>query len=76
MAAATASTTPAGLAVVAVLGACDRPVDRETGSADRDRTGMDTVIQSSSVKDTTVVRADTNSDVDTVKHTDNLKTDR
>jgi len=60
----------AGLAVVALLGACERPADRETGAADRDRAGVDTMVQSSTVKDTTVVRADTNIDVDTVKQTD------
>jgi hypothetical protein len=63
----------AGLAVVAVLGACERPANRETGTADQDRTGMDTMVESSRIKDTTVVKADTNIDVDTVKKTDNIK---
>ena len=58
----------AGLAVVALLGACERPADRETGAADR--SGTDTMVQSSTVRDTTVVRADTNIDVDTVKQTE------
>lgn len=59
----------AGLAVVALLGACQRPADRETG-ANLDRSGTDTMVQSSTVRDTTVVRADTNIDVDTVKQTE------
>lgn len=63
----------AALAVVALLGACDRKADRDTGALDHDRTGMDTTIKSSSIKDTTIVKADTNIDVDTLKHTDNIK---
>jgi hypothetical protein len=63
----------AGLAVVAVLGACERPANRETGAADQDRTGMDTMVETSRVKDTTVVKADTDVDVDTVKQTDHVK---
>lgn len=63
----------AALAVVALLGACDRKADHDTGALDHDRTGMDTTIKSSSIKDTTVVKADTSIDVDTVKKTDNIK---
>ena len=63
----------AALAVVALLGACDRKADHDTGALDHDRSGMDTTIKSSSIKDTTVVRADTSIDVDTVKKTDNIK---
>jgi len=63
----------AALAVVALLGACDRKADHDTGALDHDRSGMDTTIKSSSVKDTTVVKADTSIDVDTVKKTDNIK---
>ena len=63
----------AALAVVALLGACDRKADHDTGALDNDRSGMDTTIKSSSIKDTTVVRADTSIDVDTVKKTDNSK---
>ena len=63
----------AALAVVALLGACDRKADHDTGGLDHDRTGMDTTIKSSSIKDTTVVKADTSIDVDTVKKTDNIK---
>ena len=61
------------LAVVALLGACDRKADHDTGALDRERSGMDTTIKSSSIKDTTVVKADTSIDVDTVKKTDNIK---
>ncbi len=61
------------LAAVAVLGGCNRNgADRDTGSLDKDRSGMDTVVQSSTIKDTTVVKADTNIDVDTLKKTDHI----
>jgi hypothetical protein len=65
----------AALAVVALLGACDRRADHDTGAVndDNDRAGVDTSIKSSSVKDTTIVKADTNIDVDTLKKTDNIK---
>jgi hypothetical protein len=62
----------AGLAIVAMLGGCKK-AENDTGSLDRDRAGMDTVVKSGTVKDTTVVKADTNIDVDTVKHTDHIK---
>ncbi len=68
----------AALAVVAVLGGCDRKdADRDTGALDNERSGVDTSIRSSTIKDTTIVRADTSIDVDTVKNTDNIddKTD-
>jgi ABC-type uncharacterized transport system auxiliary subunit len=64
----------AALAVVALLGGCNRAdANRDTGSLDNDRSGVDTVVKSSTIKDTTVVRADTSIDVDTVKTTDNIK---
>ena len=67
-------TLAATLAVVALLGACDRKgADHDTGALDNERSGMDTSIKSSSIKDTTVVKADTSIDVDTVKKTDNIK---
>jgi len=50
------------MAGVALLAACDRRADRETT-----RSGVDTIITSSTVKDTTVVRSDTSVDVDTVR---------
>jgi hypothetical protein len=64
----------AGLAIVALLGGCKK-ADRDTGAVDNDRTGVDTMVKSGTVKDTTVVKADTNIDVDTVKHTDHIKKD-
>jgi ABC-type uncharacterized transport system auxiliary subunit len=64
----------AALAIMALLGGCQKR-DNDTGALDRDRTGVDTTIQTNSVKDTTVVKADTNIDVDTLKKTDNIKND-
>jgi hypothetical protein len=57
------------LAVVALAGAC-KPADRDTGAVDNERSGTDTVVNSETVKDTTVVQADTSIDVDTTMHTD------
>jgi ABC-type uncharacterized transport system auxiliary subunit len=63
----------AALAVMALLGGCDRrDANRDTGALDKERTGMDTTVQSSTIKDTTVVKADTSIDVDTVKKTDHI----
>jgi ABC-type uncharacterized transport system auxiliary subunit len=62
----------AALAVMALLGGCQKR-DTDTGALDRDRAGVDTVVQSIAVKDTTVVKADTNIDVDTLKKTDNIE---
>ena len=62
----------AALAVMALLGGCQKR-DTDTGALDKDRAGIDTVVQSSSVKDTTIVKADTNIDVDTLKKTDNIE---
>jgi ABC-type uncharacterized transport system auxiliary subunit len=62
----------AALAMMALLGGCQKR-DNDTGALDRDRAGVDTVVQSGSVKDTTIVKADTNIDVDTLKKTDNIK---
>ena len=64
----------AALAIMALLGGCQKR-DNDTGALDRDRAGVDTSIQTNSVKDTTVVKADTNIDVDTLKKTDNTKND-
>jgi hypothetical protein len=66
------SKLAAALALVALVGGCQKR-DADTGALDKDRAGVDTVIQSSSVKDTTVVRADTTIDVDTIKKTDNIE---
>ncbi|MDQ2674033.1 MAG: hypothetical protein M3Y40_05205 [Chloroflexota bacterium] len=43
--------------------------DDETG----ERTGVDTVITTDKIQDTTVIRADTSIDVDTVKDTDHIE---
>jgi hypothetical protein len=61
------------LVVLALSGAC-READRDTGAADveRDRSGVDTMVESETVKDTTVITADTSIDVDTVEKTDNI----
>ena len=56
----------AALAMMALLGGCQKR-DTDTGALDKDRTGVDTVVQSNTVKDTTVVKADTNIDVDTLR---------
>lgn len=61
----------AGLAMVALLGAC-READRDTGAVNEDRVGVDTIVESETVKDTAVVRADTTIDVDTLEKTDNI----
>jgi ABC-type uncharacterized transport system auxiliary subunit len=63
----------AALAMMALLGGCQKR-DADTGALDKGA-GMDTSIQTNSVKDTTVVKADTNIDVDTLKQTDNAKND-
>ena len=66
------SKIAAALALVALVGGCQKR-DADTGALDKDRSGVDTTIQSSSVKDTTVVRADTSIEVDTIKKTDNIE---
>ena len=62
----------AALAMVALVSGCQKR-EADTGALDKDRTGVDTVVQSSSVKDTTVVQSDTTIDVDTLKKTDNIE---
>ena len=63
------------LAIVALSGGC-READRDTGAADNDRAGVDTVVESETVKDTTVITADTSIDVDTVEKTDNIEDEK
>jgi hypothetical protein len=53
--------------VLALLAGCDRRHDQEVS-----RSGVDTVIRSSTVKDTTIVHADTSVDVDTVSKTSHI----
>jgi hypothetical protein len=64
----------AGLAIVALAVGC-KPADRDrdTGAVDNDRSGVDTVVTSATVKDTAVVKKDTTIDVDTLKKTDHVK---
>ena len=59
------------LAFVALSAGC-READRDTGAADNERSGADTLIESETIRDTTIVTADTTIDVDTVKKTDNI----
>lgn len=67
----------AALLSLALLAGCEnRRADTETGAADGDRTGVDTLITTDRVQDTTVIRADTSIDVDTIEHTDHIKEDR
>ena len=69
-------TKLAVLLLIALAAGCEnRRADAdhdETGAAG-DRTGVDTVITTDKIKDTTVIRADTSIDVDTVKDTDHIK---
>lgn len=60
------------VAIVALAGAC-KPADRDTGAVDNDRSGTDTVVQSETVRDTTIIQADTSIDVDTTKQTDHAE---
>ena len=68
-------TKLAALLLLALVAGCENRRDRddETGAADQDRTGLDTVITTDKIQDTTVIRADTSIDVDTVKDTDHIK---
>lgn len=69
--------TLAALFALAVMTGCDnRRADTETGAAERDRVGVDTLIETQRVRDTTVVRADTTIDVDTIKETDHIERNR
>jgi hypothetical protein len=60
--------------MVALLGAC-READRDTGALDEDRVGVDTIVESETIKDTAVVKADTSIDVDTLEKTDHIEDD-
>ncbi len=66
-------TMVAALSLVVALTACNRRAN-ESGAGDaNDRSGVDTNVTSTRVMDTTVVKADTNIDVDTTKKTDHGK---
>jgi ABC-type uncharacterized transport system auxiliary subunit len=62
----------AALAVMALLGGCAKK-NTDTGELRNDRAGVDTSVKSGTVKDTTVVKADTNVDVDTLKKTEHIE---
>ena len=67
----------AAVLTIGVLAACEnRRADTETGAADDARSGVDTVITTERIQDTTIVRADTSIDVDTVKQTDHIEENR
>ena len=70
------SSLAALLAMALVAGCDNRRDDNETGAAERDRSGVDTLIETERVKDTTVVTADTTIDVDTVEKTDHIEGER
>jgi hypothetical protein len=63
-------------AAIAALTACEKRGEGADGTdttagLGNERTGVDTAVTSTTVQDTTIVRADTNIDVDTVRQTDN-----
>jgi hypothetical protein len=64
----------AAIALLTLAG-CNQRKNGETGAlgGDSSRVGVDTTIQSSKIKDTTVVKKDTSIDVDTTKKTDHVK---
>jgi len=69
--------TLAALFALALVAGCEnRRGDNETGDADNDRAGVDTMIETERVQDTTIVSADTSIDVDTLRQTDNIDKDR
>jgi hypothetical protein len=71
--------TLAALLLLALAAGCENrraDTDAETGAAEGDRTGVDTVIQTERVQDTTLIRADTTIDVDTLKQTDHIEEDK
>ncbi|MFL5496174.1 MAG: hypothetical protein ACJ8DC_17450 [Gemmatimonadales bacterium] len=65
----------AAIAVLTLAG-CNQRKNGETGAVgggDTSRVGVDTAVQSSRIKDTTVVKKDTSIDVDTTKKTEHIK---
>jgi|GraSoiStandDraft_41_1057321.scaffolds.fasta_scaffold7767486_1 uncharacterized lipoprotein NlpE involved in copper resistance len=64
----------AAIALLTLAG-CNQRKNGETGAVGGDSAGVgvDTSIQSSRIKDTTVVKKDTSVDVDTTKKTDHIK---
>jgi hypothetical protein len=72
------STLAALFALALVAGCENRRADNDTGEAAEagERSGVDTLIETERVRDTTVVRADTSIDVDTIKDTDHIEENR
>jgi hypothetical protein len=67
-------TILASLVVLALGTGCEsRRADSETGAAEGERSGVDTLIETERVQDTTVITADTSIDVDTVEKTDHIE---
>ena len=65
----------AAIALLTLAG-CNQKKNGETGAVgggDTSRVGVDTSIQSSRIKDTTIVKKDTSINVDTTKKTDHIK---
>ncbi len=72
-------STLAALFALALIAGCEnRRADTETGAAagDAERSGVDTLIETERIKDTTIVSADTSIDVDTIEKTDHIEEDR
>jgi hypothetical protein len=70
------SSLAALLALALVAGCENRRDDNEIGAAEGERSGVDTLIETEQVKDTTVITADTTIDVDTVEKTDHIEEER
>jgi glutamate formiminotransferase len=59
-------------ALLAAVGCKRADANADAGDGEHTRTGTDTVVTTTPVKDTTIVKADTNIAVDTLKKTDNV----
>jgi hypothetical protein len=63
----------AAIALLALAGCNQRKNETGAVGGDSAGVGVDTTIQSSKIKDTTIVKKDTSIDVDTTKKTDHIK---
>ena len=63
------------VAIAVQAGGCAEG-ERDTGALNDDRVGVDTTIESETIRDTTIIQADTTIDVDTLEKTDNIDDDR
>jgi hypothetical protein len=59
-------------ALLAAVGCKRADTDADAGGADHTRSGTDTVVTTTPVRDTTIVKADTTVSVDTLRKTDNV----